>query len=392
MMAPFLKRQMGLSLLLLCLHVVGVHSVCSQDVITSDDFDVVVIPVAGSTAPEGTDFAGETLAEMGLSLTIVFDEDFVPFPVPADDRIRVSADRIEIELLRGEAIQLFSRPVPVSATPVLFTSDLTIRGAFPAQAAVAMIDSNETQTLGVYLAQQNDLVTDQPNEFSYSFEPVSGSIQLLLQFQGPQQDQVSSTLVLERLRLAQGIASHDLSVGNSRISEIQTFTPAPAGIQSTAGGYFELTQDTNRTPSPEGDDQAFVFGTTSRSDVVTTLVPVVARDVIEDVSFPATSVVAEVYLQRRSGSEGTVSLAIFSPSSGSTGVYELPVRRIPENGWLRVQSPLLLRRGSFENPQVLLQIRGGVAELVADDVVLRALHDSIHVWDSSLFPSLFPDE
>ncbi|MBI1389630.1 MAG: hypothetical protein GC154_14415 [bacterium] len=369
----------------------------SQTLEPSDDFDVIAVPIGPSLSPQNADF--------GAPVSSMFDLGFTPqavpkatggtYPWPSSDRIQVSQNRIQIELRPGEAVRFNSQPVVTSATSVYFTSFLTVEHQKPSQAAIALWDlSTDAQLLGVSLTMPGDLTLNQRREFAYEYQPKDGPLQLLLQFLGPDPLTVdqSTIITLERIRLIPGYRSLDFVLGAGAVTPVERFSPFPETYTedrsiTTVGGYIAAVTKETRQPRTYEASQCLQLAAKTDDDIIRMNAPLTIRPITPGTLRIPGVLTAQMYMKRRSGEKGIVSIALGSVITGSLGVYEIPAGMIPTDRWMRFECPIQYNHDILQAPFLFLQLRGGAAQILIDDLSLQTNHDPVYLWDASLVTS-----
>ena len=361
--------------------------------ITSDeDYDILVVPVGGTKNVSGKDFSGDTLESMGFTVIAAPDPNH-----PKVGELTAGKDRLVIHLHSDESVQLWSAPIPVSATSILFSCSATVTGNPPTQAALAFIDGKYDSNLGVSLSLNDEIPLLHDGDFSFEYQCRSEQVILLLQWVGPQQGE--SWITLERPRILSGYRELDYTLGSAALSFTEHFG---GGIQQTvkntpptsAGGYTDVSHE-NRMVFPNFAEQSLLLGTQGKDDVIQVSVPVAQLDPLipKPGAYPL-QIYGQAYVKRLYGDNGLFSVALFSGNTGSGGYTNYPVASLPMDEWFRVESPVRFSEKGAGNPQLILQIQGGDTQIAVDDVSLQARRDSEFFWDAGVYsvaaPPLIP--
>ncbi len=378
------KRYLCCLIYLLCSFFVCCHSTFGQTLSPNDDFDTVLVPVGQTVAPEGNSFIGNTPEAMGLQSNPV--EGFAE----ADVLPSSATDQIQIRLRQGQAISFWSKPIIVEPSPLMLSCNVTVEGATPQQAALAMVDGQDPRRLGVSLLYNDDIPRTE-RDFSMEYECRSNRVFFILQFAGPSAGQ--SIVTVKRLRLLPNYRELDDSVGANTISETIYFNEENQNIilntppSSADGVSFQIKQDVNRTKLPATQGNALHLITSGADKVIQLLLPqTLAFRGLGNQRYPK-RVYAEAYARRMAGETGIFTLALFSGSTTSVGYVDVPVEQIPSDEWVRILCPVqfgrtaMLMNDTFAL-NVILQIRGGNAELAVDDVSLKSTRDSLYLWNA----------
>lgn len=378
------KRYLYCLIYLFCSFLMYCPSIVGQTLSATDDFDTVLVPVGLTVAPEGNTFLGNTPEAMGLQSNPV--ESFSE----ADVLPSSATDQIQIRLRQGQAISFWSKPIKIEPSSLLLSCNVTIEGAFPQQAALAMVDGQDPRRLGVSLLYNDDIPRTE-RDFSMEYECRSDQVFFILQFVGPSAGQ--SIVTIKRLRLLPNYRELDDSVGSNSISETIYFNDENPNIilntppSSTDGVNYQVKQNVNRTKLPSTKGKALHLSTSGTDKVIQLLLPqTLAFGGLDNQRYPK-RVYAEAYVRRMAGETGIFTLALFSAKTTSVGYVDVPVEQIPSDEWVRILCPVQFGRTAMLMNDtlalnVILQIRGGNAELAVDDVSLKARRDSVYFWNA----------
>jgi hypothetical protein len=369
-------------LLVLCFMAVsvGLSSGSEQpaNVASTDDYDVIEIPVARalSSEPGGGDFR---FGGVGLSVIPVDN-----YPLGAI--IEQGDDTITFRLQSGEegrlpqAVRLWSDPIPLSDSSISFSSIVSVSGERPGQAGGAFIDAGNMLFLSAALSYNNELPVEE-DLFFFEYQSEADRAHLLIQFVGPAQG--VSEVTIKRLRVFSGGRELDFALGATQVSPVVHFGADQTVMRvvppSTAGGRFAYRNDANRTVFPGAENQALLLESDSHTDVIQVALP------LEPILDPNASkqVYGEAYIKRISGEEGIFTIALYSGQTGSGGYTDIPIASIPVDTWLRVETPVRFSGEGKKQPLLILQNRFGEAQILVDDVSLKARKDSIYFWRSN---------
>lgn len=376
------KWMLGRFVWVFCTLLMACMPSLAQDASSSEDFDVLVIPIGPAASAPGRDLRSpDSLEARGLQIVSV--------PGFSLGRVETSLDRLTLHLAAGEAIQLLSLwtdSIPVSATSVYFSAIASASGEPLVQAALALLDAqNPSFEQGVSISYHQDIPTT-PREFSLEFRHPADSVLLLIQAVGPQQGE--STLVLERMRLLDGYRELDLSLGTTAVTPVEHFGGEPSFIRSvppsTPGGTASLFESENHRRYPSAVPRSLRLTTQKEEDVIQVLLPVtILPGALEDSAYPR-QFYAEAAAKRLSGNRGTYTLALLSGSTTSVGYQNHSIDTLPSDRWDAVQSPIQLSQTGSSPLYVIIQISGGPADIVVDDVSIQSRRDSIFLWDSKV--------
>lgn len=362
-----------------------------------EDFDVVAIPIGGSLRSGEHDFGGQAFspADMGLEQVAVPDVDGSNFPAPADERIQVTQDRIEIELNAGEAVRFISQPMVVSTTSVFFTSFVTVENSTPEQIGVAFLDIENLGLIGVSLSLPGERRLGERRELSAEFQPQGRLVQLLLQCVGPPAGSgQTTTIVWERLRVLDGFRSLDLALGATALTQQERFTPFPKAFEddptvTTPGGFISAVSNESHLKYAKETTQALLIAVKSATDVVRAVAPL-ARLMVDPVTVPAPQMLtAQMWAKRRAGAGGVLSIALGSAQTGSISVFETLVDLIPVDRWVRLECSMFFDHNAIPATFLFLQLREGTSQVLIDDITLRGRRDALYFWDENLAPQSF---
>ncbi len=357
-----------------------------------EDYDVLIVPLQPSSHVPGKSFLAASPEEMGLNLVPVVDES-VGYPFPMGTVLSDSAtDEINIHLDPGEAVRFWSDAIPINNPPVSMSCRVTITGTTPAQAGMAILDSNDTRNMGVSLAYRRDIPRVDRN-FSYEYTGEASSVYLLIQFVADPKS--ASEITVRNLRVTSGSHEIDYALGSTALTPVYHFGDATTIVSrfeppSTAGGSHTMTTDHNRTKFPLSMSRALQLNTNSEDDVIQTGITTLLNEKVQQTSSP-TRYYAEAYAKRLTGQDGIVSLAILGLETESVGYVDFPLERFPSDEWTKIVCPVQLEKVNSEGIRIITQLRGGPASIVLDDVALKTRIDSPHFWDADVIESLQKD-
>ncbi len=357
-----------------------VHTASAQWVTTEDDYDMVAIPVGGTHTPSTGSF---DIGEMTFAAI-----NHVP---GYDQRYQVNAvgeGRIDVHLHEGDGVQIWSETIPVSATSVYFSCIASVSGEQPQQAAIAIIDAEDSSNIGVSISLNEDIPRT-PQEFTMEYECRSKTIHFLIQLLGPETGE--TVVTLERFRVMSGYNDLDFSLGSTALTFVEHFGNGLDKIEETPstlpGGFMGISSQENRTHFPQSNDQSLVIGTQSTFDennVIQVLIPLDAIPLIPDSRTYPSRMVGRAFIKRISGDSGIFSIGLFSSTTGSQGYTDFAVSTIPNDNWLPIESPVVFTEKGAQTPSLIVQIRNGRAKIAVDDVSLHMRRDSPYFWDASI--------
>jgi hypothetical protein len=340
-----------------------------------DDFDVVVIPVVPPVKLSGKDWHGPTLAEKGLRLEEVDD-------YPVGELIVESTDVIQFRLEAGEAVRLWSDPIPVEGGAVWFSSLASAEGDALGQAGVAFLDAENFDQIAVSLSYVQDIPQNR-SPFSFEYPTQARQVYLLIQFVGPEEGE--SVVTLERVRVAAGVQEIQFALGKSRFGKAIHFGEQEAIIRndrvSTPGGYYRLEEEENRQVYPHQFNPSMLLGCEGAGDVVQLNIVFPALAVEAHTDGMPERLYAEAYVKPVSG-EGIFSLALVSGVSFSLGYTDVSLPTLAKEAWTRVEIPVWFTGNAGESPVVIVQLRGGAGEILVDDVAIVGRQDSVFYWNA----------
>jgi hypothetical protein len=377
---------------------VPVHA---QQLSPDDDFDVILIPVGQTTnAPNRNLSDGKTLLDRGFQALEVVDENTKKkFPL---GQYELGQDELTIRLGAGEAIQLLSEwssAIPVSATSVYFSAIVSSSGEQLQQAALAVLDGDSPNQQSISISLGQDIPSDK-REFSLEYQRKSNKVFLLIQVVGPQQGE--SVIVFERMRFLDGYRELDLSLGATAVTETEHFGYGIDSVilnkpPSTTGGSISIGQDHNHVKYPSSNDWSLKLKTDGVDDVVQAMVPLKVKSGVLLQSESAQRFYGLASLKRISGDNGIFTIAMVNFGSGnaalaSVGYGNYTLDSIPSDAWLQAQSTSQFKGTNPAMIMMIIQLQGGPAEIVIDDVSIHAKQDSIYFWDASAVPGLIDNQ
>jgi hypothetical protein len=348
----------------------------TQEPINSEDYDVIFIEAARSIAPQGRDLTSDRLEERGMSIYAVEG-----YTLP-ENRI-VGDDIIAIQLQAGEAFRLMSEPIVMSATSVYLSAQVSIDGATPQQAAMAIIDLENTSNLAASISVNGEIPMESQN-FSLTYQRLTNQFVFIIQAVGPVEG--VSVITIRNIRLLDGYHELDFRLDSTQISEIQHFGSGRQAYivndqVTTEGGHVENVDITSRTEFADAEDRSLLLRTESSTDIVQIymLFDEMLTDAIERIQSPA-SIFPRAYIKRLSGENGLLTIAAVG-SSTSIGNSDYPMSTFATDSWTEIEHPVRLERESAEGLILIFQLNGGPAEVLIDDVSIHANKDSMFIWD-----------
>ncbi len=339
--------------------------------VPNDDFDVMLIPAGAGVNPADD----PTPPGRVWQVLPVLNR-----PLP---RHEAGPDRITITLRPGEAVQFVSHTIPVTNDSVYWTCRMAVEGQKPGPAALAVYDATNPEHLAVSILSQPGGGPEARDTSLEFHRPGLKAVQCLVQLQGPESGE--SLVTLDRLRLLEGYSDQDHALGASRLAA----TGGAEGIKeqpvvhtppSTLGGYCRPSGEVLAARWPKPVTPVICLGTESSEDIIQVKLPLppeVDRRMIP--SFPA-RIFALARVRRIRGMDGVLSIALFSQDTQSGGYSEYPVASLPEGAWSRIAIPVLLAEAEMRDLMLILQVRGGPAEIELDDASLHARRDTPHFW------------
>ncbi len=368
----------------------------AQQLSPEDDFDVIMIPVGHTTNAPNRDMSnGETLLDRGFQAIEI--ENF------SLGQYELDQDKLTIRLGAGEAIQLLSEwtsSIPVEATSVYFSAIASASGEPLQQAALAVLDGDAPdtqQSISISLGQ--DIPSDK-REFSLEYHRKSNKVFLLIQVVGPLQGE--SVIVLERMRFLDGYRELDLSLGATAVTETEHFGYGIDSVKlnnppSTTGGNISISQEHNHIIYPSSNDWSLKLKTSGADDVIQAMVPLKVKSGVLLQTESAQRFYGLASLKRISGDRGMFTIAMVNFGSGnaalaSVGYGNYTLDSIPSDAWLQAQSTSQFKNTNPAMIMMIIQLQGGPAEIVVDDVSIHSKQDSIYFWDASAVPGLINNQ
>jgi|GEM_PF-5233870 iron(II)-dependent oxidoreductase len=356
----------------------------AQWITTNDDYDVIAVPVGGARMPISGNYDIGDMFFAGINGIDGYENRY---------QITPSIEgRIDVHLHAGDGVQIWSERIPVSAASVYFSCIASVSGEPPLQAALAIIDGENSANLGVSISLHEDIPRT-PREFSLEYDCRSNAIHFLIQLIGPQTGE--TVVTLQRFRVLSGYKELDFTLGTTSLTPVEHFGNGIQHVRintppSTVGTVIRTSLDNNRTCFPETTDQSLVIGTLSENNVIQVMIPLQSIPLTPDSRKFPLRLTGQAFIKRLDGNSGIVSIGLFSGTTGSIGYTDFSVASIPSNDWLRIESPVVLTEKGAESPFLVLQIRNGRANIAVDDVSLHARRDSPYFWNASLFQPAKP--
>lgn len=355
----------------------AVIPVLAQTVSPGDDYDVLVVPVGPSVSAPGRDFiTPDSLDARGFQVIKVQDYELGTY--------RLEPDKISIHLKANQAIQLLSQfadGIPTSATSVYFSMTATVKGKPLTQGALALLDANNPENLSVSIAYGDD-IPNVSREFSLEYRHSPGKVLALIQAVGPMEGE--SELILERMRLLDGYRELDVSLGATVVTSVENFGNGIGSVIANINtGSFDVSRLNNRK-YPSIQPQSLLLSTQKTDDVVQLMIPLsFLPDVMGGGNYPR-RFYGIASIRRVSGELGTFSVALVSGITNSICYENHPVALIPSDDWEEVQCSFQLNEKSSSQMYLIVQLAGGPAEIVVDDVSIQSRRDSMYLWDSRM--------
>ncbi len=372
--------------------------VYAQQLSPEDDFDVLIIPIGEtSNAPDRNLSDGATLQDRGFQ-TIAVEN----FPL---GQYELGQDKLTIRLGAGQAIQLLSEwtsSIPVAATSVYFSAIASSTGEPLQQAALAVLDGDDVYQQSISISLGQDIPSDK-REFSLEYQRKSDRVLLLIQVVGPLQGE--SEIVFERMRFLDGYRELDSSLGATAVTETEHFGYGIDSVvlnNSIAGGSYSISQDENHVIYPSSNDWSLRLKTPpSVGDVLPVVqvrVPLKVKSGALLQSESSQRFYGLASVKRISGDNSCIfTIAMVNVGSGnaalsSLGYSNYTLDSIPSDAWMEAQSSIQFKEANPAMIMMIIQLQGGPAEIVVDDLSIHAKQDSIYFWDASAVPGLINNQ
>ncbi|MFB3787754.1 MAG: hypothetical protein ACE15F_15445 [bacterium] len=347
----------------------------AQPLSAADDFDVLLIPIGAGVNPPGSDPHAPSLLERGWKALPVLDR-----PLP---RHEAGPDRITVILQPGEAVQFVSNTIPVSSGSVYMSCRIAADGPKPGQTAMAVYDARNPKHLAVAIRSQPDWGPEL-RDFSLEFQrPGLQSVQWLIQLVGPESGETKVSL--DCLRLLEDYSDQDQALGASRLVSVDgadwiNEQPVIHVPPSTSGAYCRASSEVTPAHSSSPGRPTYCLGTRTMEDVIQVRLPLPPSADFQKIhSYPA-RIYAQARVRRTRGEEGVVSLALFSPGTQSGGYSDYPAASLPDDSWSLIEHPVQMAAAEMHDQMLILQVRGGPAEIELDEVSLHARRDAAPFW------------
>ncbi len=343
------------------------------------DWDSAVVEVISSVNPEGGDWDANTLESKGLKSGEV--EGFPPAEV------NVQGSSVVVNANQQTGIRLYSSTIPLDAGPATVNLKVKVEGERPEQLGVALINSEDNHaqfSSMLYNLLADDEISTGERQVSVTYTlPTPGAV-LLFQIIGP--DQGRSTVTVRTIRVYPGTWPVDRALGPTRVSLVEDFEQDDVLAEG-----LEIVSTETRRIIPGGLGRCGLLETQAGAEVVQSYLSTSDPFAIAK---PPTNIEARVWVRRPRGSEGSFALGLLNvhqneePSVPQTAVTVIPVRDLPKDHWRMIRTGGMFT--TEDTPLVVLQLTGGPAEILVDDIELHAPHDSIWFWDASYDPTPTP--
>ncbi len=335
------------------------------------DWDCAVARVISSVNPEGGDWDADTLEGKGLAVGAVEN---LP---QAEAHVQGSAVIVSAQKRRG--VRLYSNTIPLDEGPATVSLKVNVEGERPKQVGIALINSQDGHTQ--FSSMLYNLLADGEipageRQVSITYELPSPGAVLLFQIVGPVTGR--STVTVDEIRVYPGTWPVDQALGPTRVSLGEDFEHGGA----LAGDLIIVATETRKI-IPGGLGQCGLLRTQSGAEIRTAYL--FGEDPLSPGMLPS-NLEARGWVRRQADTDGSLALGL---SNGhQTAVTIVPVRDLPREHWQMIRTGGMFT--TADNPFIVVQLAGGPAEVLVDDIELHAPHDSVWFWDASYEPTATP--
>ena len=350
----------------------------TEPVILGEDDDVMLVPAGMGQNPPGRDFQATSLRERGLTVLPVLNL--------AMPRYETRWDQMAIQLRPGEGAQFVSEAIPVSSDTVFVTCRIAKEGENPIQTALAVWDYENPSHLGVSIQTIPDGGPEfQELSLEFSREGLQ-AVQVLAQLVGPRAGE--SNLSLDRFRLIPGFSEQNYTMGavsllSQERKKCRVEQPVVHRPPSTAGGYCLKWEGEPSLLESQVETSGWRIGTRNPEDVIQIKIPIPAGIEWNTVSSYPARIYATVMVRRLVDAAGVLSIAFFSGVTQNGGYRDYPLELLAEDSWSPIRIPVPLEQRETGEVMLIVQVRGGPAEIELGEFFLEARRDSRYVWKAS---------
>ncbi len=348
--------------------------------LAGQNWDSGYTEMVSSVNPEGADWEAETLEGKGFQVYKIGEMPLAG--VSVEDR------GIRMDVYAWQAIRLLSNPIPVGTGPITVRMKLYNEGGIPARVAVAFVGADENGNWDFRDLASGELLGDEipvtEREISFTYESTSPVVFLILQAEGSTTG--LSVVHVREIRVHRGWWPSDLAIAPTRLALYEDFEKNEVLLQrndrvSTVFGAM-FSMDTH-TRVPNGLGRCRLMQTRKSTDVIQQYMSAPAG--LSPVILPA-QVEAHVWVRRLTNEdEGDFYLGL--TDDDYTAVVSVRVADLPINTWRQVRTGGTFRTQGAMDPTILVQVAGGPASVLVDDMELHAPHDRNIYWEAGARPT-----
>ena len=332
-----------------------------------------------SVNPEGGDWDADTLEGKGLSA------------VPVDGYLRGEAavvdSAVEVIVGSGQAILLYSSPIPLRPGPVTVSLKVSVSGSSPPRQlrvglAGAASGSPEYSKM-LYSLLSGSEIPETERQLLLTYDLESSHASFIFEIIGPIIG--VATVRLGEIRVFPGWWPTDLALGPTRLALHEDFESERHILQtklSTGGAHFALFSGDTHGTLPGGLGHSALMRTFGPDEVLETYLAV--PEPLSPVRLPA-NLEARVWLRRTPNSTGNFALSLSDDDQSVVTV--LPIDDLPTERWRLVRTGGMFTTQGAVPPFIVLQAMEGPATVFVDDIELHAPHDKIELWDAAYRPT-----
>lgn len=255
----FTKIQICLWMLLLA----GNVSFAQLEPINSEDYDILFIPVGRSSEVQRGSLNPTSLADRGIKTIPVMNmASGQNYPL-GDVDFDSENDCIEVRLESGEAVRLMSDPIQVESKTVYLSALVSVQGATPQQAAMAVVDIQQPDNITASLSFNQDVPIER-QELALQYERQSNQVVFVIQMVGPRRDE--AVVRIERIRLLENYHHLQYALDTTQVSANQHFGGVirPFFVNqdiSTEFAQARISSYDNRNQYPDIPDRSLILET-----------------------------------------------------------------------------------------------------------------------------------
>jgi len=350
--------------------------------LAGQDWDTAYAEVVSSVNPEGADWEADSLEGKGLRIIKIGET-----PLAG---VSVENRSIRLDVYAWQAVRLFSNSIPVGTGPITLRMKIYNEGQIPAQVAVAFVGADENGQPDFRNLASGQLLSDEipttEREFSFTYQSTSPVAFLILQAVGSTSG--VSVVHIRGIRVHRGWWPTDLAIAPTRLALYEDFESEKTLLQrndrvsTVFGGRFPDTH----TRIPNGSGQCWLLRTSKSTDVIQQYI--FAPTGLSPVILPA-QLEAHVWV-RRMNNENQGDFYLGLTDDDHTVVVSVPVADLPINTWRLVRTGGTFRTRGAMDPTILVQVAGGPASVLVDDIELHAPHDRNIYWEAGVRSTATP--